>query len=228
MIALDNVYKTYSTGVSALNGISLKIKKGEFVFVVGSSGSGKTTLFKLLLKELEPTSGAIYMNNKNLSRLRRRKIPRMRRGIGVVFQDFRLLKDRTVYENISFAQRVVGKSSKMIKETVPQLLALVGLADKGDSFPKELSGGEQQRVALARALANNPPVLLADEPTGNLDPKNAWEIMKLLEEINLRGTTVIVVTHNKEIVEKMQKRVISMSNGVIVSDESKGGYTYED
>jgi len=227
MIALDNVYKTYSTGVSALNGISLKIVKGEFVFVVGSSGSGKTTLFKLLLKELEPTSGAIYMNNKNLSRLRRRKIPRMRRGIGVVFQDFRLLKDRTVYENIAFAQRVVGKSSKTIKETVPQLLALVGLADKASSYPKELSGGEQQRVALARALANNPPVLLADEPTGNLDPKNAWELMKLLEEINLRGTTVVVVTHNKEIVEKMQKRVVSMSNGVIVSDESKGGYTYE-
>jgi len=227
MIALDNVYKTYSTGVSALNGISLKIVKGEFVFVVGSSGSGKTTLFKLLLKELEPTSGAIYMNNKNLSRLRRRKIPRMRRGIGVVFQDFRLLKDRTVYENIAFAQRVVGKSSKIIKETVPQLLALVGLADKASSYPKELSGGEQQRVALARALANNPPVLLADEPTGNLDPKNAWELMKLLEEINLRGTTVVVVTHNKEIVEKMQKRVVSMSNGVIVSDESKGGYTYE-
>jgi len=227
MIALDNVYKTYSTGVSALNGISLKIVKGEFVFVVGSSGSGKTTLFKLLLKELEPTSGAIYMNNKNLSSLRRRKIPRMRRGIGVVFQDFRLLKDRTVYENIAFAQRVVGKSSKTIKETVPQLLALVGLADKASSYPKELSGGEQQRVALARALANNPPVLLADEPTGNLDPKNAWELMKLLEEINLRGTTVVVVTHNKEIVEKMQKRVVSMSNGVIVSDESKGGYTYE-
>lgn len=227
MITLDNVRKTYSTGVSALNGISLKIKKGEFIFVVGSSGSGKTTLFKLLLKELEPTSGTIYMNNKNLSRLRRRRIPRMRRGIGVVFQDFRLLKDRTVYENIAFAQRVVGKSSKTIKDTVPQLLALVGLADKASAYPKELSGGEQQRVALARALANNPPVLLADEPTGNLDPKNAWELMKLLEEINLRGTTVIVVTHNKEIVEKMQKRVVLMSNGVIVSDESKGGYTYE-
>jgi len=227
MIALDNVYKTYPTGVSALNGISLKIKKGEFAFIVGTSGSGKTTLFKLLLKELEPTSGAIYMNNKNLGRLRRRRIPRMRRGIGVVFQDFRLLKERTVYENIAFAQRVVGKSSKTIRETVPQLLTLVGLADKASSYPKELSGGEQQRVALARALANNPPVLLADEPTGNLDPKNSWELMKLLEEINLRGTTVIVVTHNKEIVEKMQKRVILMSNGVIVSDESKGGYTYE-
>ena len=177
MIALDNVYKTYSTGVSALNGVSMKIKKGEFVFVVGSSGSGKTTLFKLLLKELEPTSGTIYMNNKNIGRLRRRKIPKMRRGIGVVFQDFRLLKDRTVYENIAFAQRVVGKSSRQIKASVPGLLSLVGLSDKAKAYRNELSGGEQQRVALARALANNPPVLLADEPTGNLDPKIAWEIM---------------------------------------------------
>jgi cell division transport system ATP-binding protein len=224
MIALDNVYKTYATGVTALNGISLKIRKGEFVFVVGTSGSGKTTFFKLLLKELEPTSGAIYMNNQNIGKLRRRRVPKMRRGIGVVFQDFRLLKDRTVYENIAFAMRVVGKPTKVIKDTVPQLLAVVGLSNKADAYPKELSGGEQQRVALARALANNPPVLLADEPTGNLDPKNAWEIMGLLEEINMRGTTVIVVTHNKEIVEKMQKRVITLSNGVIVSDEQKGGY----
>ena len=224
MIALDNVYKTYSTGVSALNGISLKIRKGEFVFIVGSSGSGKTTLFKLLLKELEPSSGAIYMNNQNIGRMRRRRIPYMRRGIGVVFQDFRLLKDRTVYENIAFAQRVVGKSAKTIRNSVPQLLSLVGLSDKEKAYPNELSCGEQQRVALARALENNPPVLLADEPKGNLDPKNAWEIMKLLEEINLRGTTVIVVTHNKEIVESMQKRVITLSNGVIVSDEQKGGY----
>ena len=224
MIALDNVYKTYATGVTALNGISLKIRKGEFVFVVGTSGSGKTTFFKLLLKELEPTSGAIYMNNQNIGKLRRRRVPKMRRGIGVVFQDFRLLKDRTVYENIAFAMRVVGKPTKVIKDTVPQLLAVVGLSNKADAYPKELSGGEQQRVALARALANNPPVLLADEPTGNLDPKNAWEIMGLLEEINMRGTTVIVVTHNKEIVEKMQKRVITLSNRVIDSDEQNGGY----
>lgn len=224
MIALDNVYKTYASGATALNGISLRIKKGEFVFVVGPSGSGKTTFFKLLLKELEPTSGVIYMNNQNIGKLKRRRVPKMRRGIGVVFQDFRLLKDRTVYENIAFAMRVVGKSSRVIKDTVPQLLAVVGLSNKGDAYPKELSGGEQQRVALARALANNPPVLLADEPTGNLDPKNAWEIMGLLEEINMRGTTVIVVTHNKEIVENMQKRVITLSNGVIVSDEQKGGY----
>lgn len=224
MIVLDNVCKTYSTGVSALNGVNLRIRKGEFVFIVGSSGSGKTTLFKLLLKELEPTSGKIYINSQNIGRLRRRKIPKMRRGIGVVFQDFRLLKDRNVYENIAFAQRVIGKPAKVIKETVPQMLTLVGLADKAESMPNELSGGEQQRVSLARALVNNPPILLADEPTGNLDPANAWEIMKLLEDINKRGTTVVVVTHNRDIVERMQKRVITIDKGVVVSDE-KGGIT---
>ncbi|MFR7475582.1 cell division ATP-binding protein FtsE [Frisingicoccus sp.] len=224
MIVLDNVCKTYSTGVSALNGVNLRIRKGEFVFIVGSSGSGKTTLFKLLLKELEPTSGRIYINSQNIGRLRRRRIPKMRRGIGVVFQDFRLLKDRNVYENIAFAQRVVGKPAKVIKETVPQMLTLVGLADKAESLPGELSGGEQQRVSLARALVNNPPILLADEPTGNLDPANAWEIMKLLEDINKRGTTVVVVTHNRDIVERMQKRVITIDKGVVISDE-KGGIT---
>ena len=217
MIVLDNVCKTYSTGVSALNGVNLRIRKGEFVFIVGSSGSGKTTLFKLLLKELEPTSGRIYINSQNIGRLRRRRVPKMRRGIGVVFQDFRLLKDRNVYENIAFAQRVVGKPAKVIKETVPQMLTLVGLADKAESLPGELSGGEQQRVSLARALVNNPPILLADEPTGNLDPTNAWEIMKLLEDINKRGTTVVVVTHNRDIVERMQKRVITIDKGVAVS-----------
>lgn len=224
MIVLDNVCKTYSAGVSALNGVNLRIRKGEFVFIVGSSGSGKTTLFKLLLKELEPTSGKIYLNSQNIGRMRRGKIPKMRRGIGVVFQDFRLLKDRNVYENIAFAQRVIGKPAKVIKETVPQMLTLVGLADKAESMPNELSGGEQQRVSLARALVNNPPVLLADEPTGNLDPANAWEIMKLLEDINKRGTTVVVVTHNRDIVERMQKRVITIDKGVVVSDE-KGGIT---
>lgn len=224
MIVLDNVCKTYSTGVSALNGVNLRIRKGEFVFIVGSSGSGKTTLFKLLLKELEPTSGRIYINSQNIGRLRRRRIPKMRRGIGVVFQDFRLLKDRNIYENIAFAQRVVGKPAKVIKETVPQMLALVGLADKAESLPGELSGGEQQRASLARALVNNPPILLADEPTGNLDPANAWEIMKLLEDINKRGTTVVVVTHNRDIVERMQKRVITIDKGVVISDE-KGGIT---
>ena len=224
MIVLDNVCKTYSTGVSALNGVNLRIHKGEFVFIVGSSGSGKTTLFKLLLKELEPTSGRIYINSQNIGRLRRRKIPKMRRGMVVVFQDFRLLKDRNIYENIAFAQRVIGKPAKVIRESVPQMLTLVGLADKAEAFPNELSGGEQQRVSLARALVNNPPILLADEPTGNLDPTNAWEIMMLLEDINKRGTTVVVVTHNQDIVERMQKRVITIDKGVVVSDE-KGGIT---
>jgi len=224
VIVLDNVCKTYSTGVSALNGVNLRIHKGEFVFIVGSSGSGKTTLFKLLLKELEPTSGRIYINSQNIGRLRRRKIPKMRRGMGVVFQDFRLLKDRNIYENIAFAQRVIGKPAKVIRESVPQMLTLVGLADKAEAFPNELSGGEQQRVSLARALVNNPPILLADEPTGNLDPTNAWEIMMLLEDINKRGTTVVVVTHNQDIVERMQKRVITIDKGVVVSDE-KGGIT---
>ena len=224
MIVLDNVCKTYSTGVSALNGVNLRIHKGEFVFIVGSSGSGKTTLFKLLLKELEPTSGRIYINSQNIGRLRRRKIPKMRRGMGVVFQDFRLLKDRNIYENIAFAQRVIGKPAKVIRESVPQMLTLVGLADKAEAFPNDLSGGEQQRVSLARALVNNPPILLADEPTGNLDPTNAWEIMMLLEDINKRGTTVVVVTHNQDIVERMQKRVITIDKGVVVSDE-KGGIT---
>ena len=227
MIALDNVTKTYPGNVQALRGISLRVEKGEFVFVVGESGSGKTTLFKLLLKELEPTSGTIYINNKNLGKLRRKRVPILRRGIGVVFQDFRLLKDRTVYENIAFAQRVVGVPARNIRKNVMAVLALVGLTDKAKSRPDELSGGEQQRVALARALVNNPPLLLADEPTGNLDPKNSWEIMKLLEAINMRGTTVLVVTHNKEIVERMKKRVISMDKGLIVNDEKKGGYYYE-
>jgi cell division transport system ATP-binding protein len=224
VIVLDNVCKTYSTGVAALNGVNLRIRKGEFVFIVGSSGSGKTTLFKLLLKELEPTSGKIYLNSQNIGRLRRGRIPKLRRGIGVVFKDFRLLNDRNVYDNISFSQRVIGKPARVIRERVPQMLTLVGLADKAEAMPGELSGGEQQRVALARALVNNPPILLADEPTGNLDPTNAWEIMKLLEDINKRGTTVVVVTHNQDIVERMQKRVITIDKGVVISDE-KGGLT---
>ena len=227
MIALDQVTKTYPGDVKALKGISLRIKKGEFVFVVGQSGSGKTTLFKLLLKEMEPTSGTIYINNKNLGRLRRRRVPKLRRGIGVVFQDFRLLKDRNVYENIAFAQRVTETSTRIIKKKVPAALSLVGLAQKYKSFPKELSGGEQQRVAIARAIVNEPAILLADEPTGNLDPTNSWEIMKLLEEANDRGTTVLVVTHNQEIVNEMKKRVVTMKKGVIVSDEKKGGYNNE-
>lgn len=227
MIELENVSKTYSKGTPAINGISLSIEKGEFVFVVGSSGSGKSTLIKLLLKELEPTTGKITVNSKNLGNLKRRQIPKFRRELGVVFQDFRLLKDRNVYENVAFAQRVIQIPTKKIKSQVPAMLSMVGLAEKYKANPRELSGGEQQRVALARALVNKPSILLADEPTGNLDPKNSWEIMKLLEEANQRGTTVLVVTHNREIVNAMQKRVITMNKGVIVSDEQKGGYTYE-
>ncbi|MCI9539904.1 MAG: cell division ATP-binding protein FtsE [Lachnospiraceae bacterium] len=224
MIVFENVSKTYETGTPALNNINLRIEKGEFVFIVGNSGSGKSTLIKLLLKELEPSAGRIFVNNKQLNRMKRRHIPKYRRGLGVVFQDFRLLKDRNVYENIAFAQRVVGTPARIIRRQVPSMLSLVGLAEKYKSYPKQLSGGEQQRVALARALVNNPTILLADEPTGNLDPKNSWEIMRLLEEINKRGTTVLVVTHNQEIVDAMKKRVITMHKGLITSDEKKSGY----
>ena len=227
MIVLERVTKTYPGNIKALKGISLKVQKGEFVFVVGESGSGKTTLFKLLLKELEPTTGTIYINNKNLERLRRGKIPKLRRGIGVVFQDFRLIDEWTVFENIAFAQRVVGVPNRLIRQNVMRMLKLVGLEDKEKAKPSELSGGEQQRVALARALVNNPPLLLADEPTGNLDRRNSMEIMKLLEAVNQRGTTVVVVTHNNEIVDMMQKRVIHMDSGKIVSDVKQGGYYYE-
>ena len=211
LIKLDQVSKTYPSGVEALKNVNLSIRKGEFVFIVGSSGSGKSSLIKLLLKELEPTSGHVIVNGKDLGRLRRGQISKYRRTLGVVFQDFRLLKDRNVYENVAFAQRVIEVPTRIIRRRVPNVLSLVGLTDKYKSLPKELSGGEQQRVALARALVNNPFVLLADEPTGNLDPKNSWEIMNLLNEVNKRGTTVIVVTHNSEIVDMMQKRVITLS-----------------
>lgn len=224
MITLENVSKSYAKGQPALNDVSLHIDKGEFVFIVGNSGSGKSTLIKLLLKELGPTSGTIIVNDQNLGKMKRRKVPKYRRGVGVVFQDFRLLKDRNVYENVAFAQRVIERPNRVIKKRVPEILTLVGLAEKYKSFPRELSGGEQQRVALARALVNRPNILLADEPTGNLDPKNSLEIMKLLEEINERGTTVLVVTHNREIVNSFRKRVITMRKGVIVSDEEEGGY----
>ena len=225
MITLENVTKTYDAkSQPAINNISLHIDKGEFVFVVGNSGSGKSTLIKLLLKELDPTSGDITVNNFELTKMKRRKIPKYRRGVGVVFQDFRLLKDRNVYENVAFAERVIEQSPRIIKKRVPEVLTLVGLANKYKSLPRELSGGEQQRVALARALVNRPQILLADEPTGNLDPKNSEEIMRLLEEINARGTTVLVVTHNREIVNAMRKRVIRLRKGVIISDEKEGVY----
>ncbi len=228
IIYLDNVSKTYSSGSPALNGVTLSIMRGEFVFIVGDSGSGKSTLIKLLLRELTASGGSVYVMGNDLAKLRHRKIPRFRRNLGVVFQDFRLLKDRNVYENVAFAQRIVETPTKEIRRNVPAILATVGLAGKYKAKTTQLSGGEQQRVALARALVNNPSILLADEPTGNLDPKNSWEIMKLLEEINEGGTTVVVVTHNREIVNAMHKRVITMKKGVIVNDEEEGEYIDED
>ena len=212
MLELSHVKMRYPASKTyALNDVSLKIEKGEFVFIVGSSGSGK-----------------IKVADTDYSKLKRKNIPKIRRKIGVVFQNFRLLKDRTVYENVAFAQRVIETPSRYIRRQVRAMVTLVGLADKYKSFPKQLSGGEQQRVALARALVNKPEILLADEPTGNLDPKNSWEIMRLLEDVNKKGTTVVVVTHNKEIVNMMKKRVITLKHGEIISDEQKGGYIDED
>ncbi len=228
MIIVENLCKEYSAGNAAIDGIDLRIERGEFVFIVGSSGSGKSTLIKLLMKELEPTSGKIYVNKKYINKMSRRRLPMFRRDIGVIFQDFRLLPDRNVFDNIAFAQKVVEAPTRQIRGQVLSMLSMVGLLDKYKSLPSELSGGEQQRVAIARALVNNPPLLLCDEPTGNLDPENTWEIMKILNEVNKRGTTVLVVTHNMEIVQAMRKRTITMSNGRIISDVEKGGYFYED
>lgn len=227
MLKLNNVAMVYPTGNRALDNINFHIKRGEFVFVVGSSGSGKSTLIKLLLKELSPTEGTVTVMNHDLSTVARKGMPYIRRQIGTVFQDFRLLKNRTVYENVEFAMQVVEAPAKKIKQRVPELLAMVGLGNKANSYPKELSGGEQQRVALARALANEPSLLLADEPTGNLDPANSNEIMNLLERINERGTTVVVVTHNREIVNAMHKRVITLQHGILMKDEAEGGYIDE-
>ena len=227
MIDLIDVSKSYGPGLPAVNHANLHIDKGEFVFVVGNSGSGKTTLIKLLMKELDSTSGQITVSGERLEGMKHRRVAKYRRKLGVVFQDFRLLKDRNVYENVAFAQKVIGTPARLIRSSVPTMLSMVGLAAKYKSYPKQLSGGEQQRVAIARALVNQPKILLADEPTGNLDNHNAWEIMKLLEEINQKGTTVVVVTHNLEIVKAMKKRVITMKKGVIISDE-KGDCSDED
>ena len=228
MIEIRNISKTYDNGSKALKDIDIRIQDGEFVFIMGRSGSGKSTLIRLLLKEAEPTSGRIVVNDMDLQKMPRRYIPKYRRRLGVVFQDFRLLKDRTVFENVAFAQRVVGASPRKIREEVPRMLKLVGLSSKYKSFPHQLSGGEQQRVAIARALINRPEVLLADEPTGNLDHENAAEIMKLLERINTLGTTVVVVTHSQEMVDQMGKRVITLNKGRLVSDERKGESDRED
>ena len=221
MIKLEHVSKTYEAGVQAITDVNLHIRPGEFVFIIGATGSGKSTIIKLLQKELTPTHGKIVVNGRDIAKITRKQIPRYRRNIGVVFQNFRLLPDRNVYENVAFAMRVVEAPKREIKKKVPQMLSLVGLAHKYRSLPKQLSGGEQQRVAIARALVNEPKILLADEPTGNLDDQHAWEIMRLLEEINERGTTVVVVTHNMNFVRQMNKRVITIKKGVIVSDEQK-------
>ena len=228
IISLEGVSKSYIKGVPALNDVNIQIKRGEFVFIVGDSGSGKSTLIRLLLRELKPTEGSIMVNGFQVEKLPRYKVPKLRRSMGVVFQDFRLLKDRNVYENVAFAQRIIQAPLREMKRNVPNILAMVGLAGKYKARPNELSGGEQQRVALARALVNKPPILLADEPTGNLDVKNTIEIMNLLDRINKNGTTVVVVTHNDKIVNDMKKRVITIKKGVIVSDEEAGGYIYED
>ena len=227
MIAMDHIYKHYSTGVDALNDISIRIDKGEFVFVVGKSGSGKSTFIKLLLKELDPSSGRLFVGGRQVTRLKRKQISMYRRKIGVVFQDFRLLKNKTVFENVAFAQQIIGMTKRQIARTVPIMLEMVGLDGKADAYPQELSGGEQQRVAIARALINQPTILLADEPTGNLDPQTAWDIMMLLQEVNKTRTTVVVVTHNNDIVDIMQKRVITLDEGSLIHDEKKGGYQYE-
>jgi len=228
LIEFKGVTKKYPNGTIALKGINLKVLKGEFVFIIGSSGSGKSTIVKLILKEEIPTSGEIIVNGRNVNELRRREIPYLRRGIGVVFQDFRLLQAKTVYENVAFAMQITECVPKDIRRQVPMALALVGLSKKSAQYPRQLSGGEQQRTVLARAIVNNPSLLIADEPTGNLDPDNSWEIIKLLSEINHRGTTVLVVTHEKNIVDIMKKRVLALDRGILVRDEEKGIYSDED
>ncbi len=227
MIELSNVVKTYDPGVKALNGISLKIDDGEFVFLVGPSGSGKSTIIKLLTAELEPTAGSVLVNGFVLEKIRPRAIPYLRRTLGVIFQDFRLIENKTVYDNVAFAMRVIGAGEGAIKKRVPYVLDLVGLENKGRRLPHELSGGEQQRVAIPRALVNNHSVIIAAEPTGNLDPSRSLEIMMLLEQINALGTTVMVVTHEKELVNRFTKRVVAIDEGKIISDGMDGYYLHE-
>lgn len=227
MIEFVDVVKAYNTGNKALKGVSMQIEDGEFVFLVGPSGSGKSTIIKLITGEIRPTEGSVEVNGYHLESIRNRQIPMLRRTVGVVFQDFRLIADKTVYENVAFAMRVIGARENEIRKRVPYVLELVGLENKGRRHPNELSGGEQQRVAIARALVNNPATIIADEPTGNLDPARSYEIMVLLEEINNLGTTVLVVTHEKELVERFTKRVIAIDNGLVISDGMDGYYHYE-
>ncbi len=227
MIDLINVTKTYETGTHALNGINMHIDDGEFVFLVGQSGSGKSTIIKILTAELKPTSGSVLVNGYKLESIKRSSVPYLRRTLGVIFQDFRLIENKTVYENVAFAMRVIGASGREIKKRVAYVLELVGLENKARRYPNELSGGEQQRVAIARALINNPTMIIADEPTGNLDPSRSFEIMLLLEKINALGTTVMVVTHEKALVDRFNKRVVTIDAGVVVSDGLDGYYNYE-
>lgn len=227
MIKFSEVNKEYKNGVKALSNINLHINKGEFVYLVGSSGAGKSTLIKLLLKEEEPTSGRLFLNKNEITKVKNRQIPYIRRDIGVVFQDFRLLPNKTVYENVAFAMEILGTHPKDIRRRVPMILSMVDLSRKASSYPEQLSGGEQQRVSIARAIVNNPPVLIADEPTGNLDPETAWEIMKALMDINARGTTILMATHAREIVNSMRKRVLALENGKLIRDEERGGYGNE-
>lgn len=224
---MHDIWKTYADGTVALQGINVVIDRNEFVYVVGPSGAGKSTFMKLIYREEIPTKGQISVNGFNIGKLKQRKIPFVRRNIGVVFQDYRLLPKLTAYENVAFAMEVIEAPRRLIKRRTMEVLELVGLKHKANSMPAQLSGGEQQRVAIARAIVNNPAVIVADEPTGNLDPETSWEIMKLLEEINFRGTTIVMATHNKEIVNTMRKRVIAIERGVIVRDQQRGDYGYE-
>ena len=228
MIAFNDVTKSYTVGTHALRGVSLQIEDGEFAFLVGPSGSGKSTIIKLITGELRPTSGTVHVNGYSLERIRKREIPYLRRTVGVVFQDFRLIDTKTVYDNVAFAMRVIGAQESEIRERVPYVLELVGLETKSRRHPNELSGGEQQRLAIARALVNNPSTIIADEPTGNLDPARSLEIMSLLQEINNLGTTILVVTHEMDLVERFNKRVIVLDEGLISSDGMDGYYSYED
>lgn len=227
MIEMQDVYKTYPNGVAALNGINVRIKQGEFVYVVGPSGAGKSTFIKMMYREEKPTSGKIIVNGVNLAKIKDSKVPLLRRNIGVVFQDFKLLPKLNVYENVAFALEVIEESPKAIRKKVMEVLDLVGLKHKVRSYPNELSGGEQQRVSIARSIVNSPKIVIADEPTGNLDPETSWGIMELFEKINDRGTTIVMATHNKEIVNATRRRVIAIENGKIVRDEAKGEYGYD-
>lgn len=227
MIEFKNVTKIYDNNIFALSNVNVSIDRGEFVFLVGPSGAGKSTFIKMILKEVEPTNGSILINDVDITKLKNKQIPYHRRRIGVVFQDFRLIPSLNVYENVAFAMRVVEASGREIRKKVPMMLSLVGLSSKYKAFPNELSGGEQQRVALARAIVNNPAVLIADEPTGNLDPDNSKGIMEILVDINHAGTTILMATHAKDIVDSMKKRVIAIEKGIVIRDEQRGGYGYE-